>query len=104
MSEIIKITKNNFEKEVLKSGKPFLIDFWASWCRPCRMTAPELEAFSTAHPEISVGKINIDEEGELAAAFNVNSIPTFFFIENGKITSKSVGAITKEQMERKFIK
>ncbi len=103
MSEIIKITKNNFEKEVLKSPNPILIDFWASWCGPCRMTAPELEAFANAHPEIRVGKINVDEEGELAATFNVNSIPTLFFIENGKIKNKSVGAMTKDQIERKFL-
>ncbi len=103
MSEIIKITKNNFEKEVLKSEKPILIDFWASWCRPCRTTAPELEAFANTHPEIIVGKINVDEEGELAAMFNVTNIPTLFLIENGKIKNKSVGAMTKEQIERSFL-
>lgn len=103
MKEII-ITKDNFDTEVMKSTKPVLLDFWATWCGPCMMTAPELEKFAEEHTEIKVGKVNVDEQGELASLFKINSIPTLFLIENGVVTEKAIGAMTKAGMEAKFIK
>ena len=92
------INKSNFENEVLKSEKPVLLDFWASWCAPCRMVSPIVDEIATEHPEIKVGKINVDEEPELAAAFEVASIPSLFVLKGGKITNKLVGFAPKEQI------
>jgi thioredoxin 1 len=103
MKEII-IDKNNFEAEVINSEKPVLIDFWATWCAPCMMTSPELSKFAEAHPEIKVGKVNVDEQAELSTLFKINSIPAFFLIENGKVTKKAVGAMTVSDFEKTFIK
>ncbi len=103
MKEII-IDKSNFESEVINSTSPVLLDFWASWCGPCMMTAPELKKFAENHPEIKVGKVNVDEQEEIAALFKINSIPAFFLIENGKVTKKSVGAMTYSDIEKNFIK
>lgn len=103
MQEII-INKDNFESEVIKSETPVLLDFGALWCGPCLMTAPELAKFSQAHPEIKVGKINVDEQGELAELFNISSIPTLLLLDKGKVVKKSIGAMTKEEMEQKFLK
>ena len=99
---IIEITTVNFEHEVIKSEKPVLLDFWATWCPPCMATVPELEKFASAHPEIKVGKINVDEQGELATLFNVNSIPTLFLIKDGKAVAKTIGAMTFSELEAKF--
>ena len=100
---IMEITTENFESEVIKSEKPVLIDFWATWCPPCMATAPELEKFAIAHPEIKVGKVNVDEQGELATLFNVNSIPTLFMIKDGKAIAKTIGAMTFSDLEAKFV-
>ncbi|MBQ6998584.1 MAG: thioredoxin [Clostridia bacterium] len=94
----IKITKENFENEVLKSDKPVLLDFWASWCGPCAMVSPIVDEIADEHPEIKVGKVNVDEESELASEFKVMSIPSLFVIEGGKIVNSSVGAKTKNQI------
>ncbi len=97
MAEII-ITKNNFEDEVLKSDKPVLIDFWATWCGPCRMLAPVIEEIAKERSDVKVGKVNVDDEGELATAFGVSSIPTVVLMKDGKVVSQSVGYRPKEQL------
>lgn len=91
----IKITKTNFEQEVLKSDKPVLLDFWASWCMPCKMISPVVEEISKEIPGVKVGKVNIDEQPELASAFNVMSIPTLAVMKDGKIVKTMVGVKPK---------
>lgn len=91
----IKITKSNFEQEVLKSDKPVLIDFWATWCMPCKMISPVVDEIANEIPEIKVGKVNIDEQPELANKFNVMSIPTLAVIKDGKIIKTMVGVKPK---------
>ena len=97
MAEII-ITRDNFEEEVLHSDKPVMIDFWASWCGPCRMLAPTIEAIANERGDIKVGKVNVDDEGALATAFGVSSIPTVVVIKDGKETARSVGYRQKEEL------
>ena len=95
----LKITANNFEKEALQSPLPVLLDFWAPWCSPCRMLAPELKALADEYAgRVVVGKVNVDEEPELAAAFRVASIPTVVVIRDGKVVRTSVGYKTKEAL------
>lgn len=93
---IIQITKDNFEEEVLKSDKPVLIDFWAAWCGPCRMVAPIIDEIADETTGIKVGKVNVDEEQELAQAFNVSSIPTLVVVKDGKIVQAAVGVRPKQ--------
>ena len=92
------ITKQNFQKEVMESEKPVLLDFWASWCGPCRMVAPVLDQIAGARPDIKVCKINVDEEQELASAFQIMSIPTLMVVKGGKVVRQSAGARPKEQI------
>ena len=94
----ITITSQNFEQEVLRADRPVLLDFWASWCAPCRMVGPILEEIAAERPDVKVGKINVDEQPELAAQFQVMSIPTLLVIKNGKIVNQSVGARPKNQI------
>lgn len=99
MAEII-LTQANFEEEVLKSDKPVLVDFWATWCGPCRMIAPVIaEIAEEKAGEIKVGKIDVDEEPELAARYGIASIPTLKVFKNGQVVQSSVGAIPKPMIE-----
>ncbi len=95
---VIKIDKNNFENEVLKSDKKVLLDFYADWCGPCRMVGPIVEEIANEHPEYKVCKINVDEQPELASSFQVMSIPSLFVMENGKVVNHSMGAKPKAQI------
>ncbi|NLP17004.1 MAG: thioredoxin [Clostridiales bacterium] len=93
----IKITKQNFEDEVLKSEKPVLLDFWAAWCGPCRMVSPTIEEIAKENEDIKVGKINVDEESELAAKYSIMSIPTIMVLKEGKVSATAVGVRPKNE-------
>lgn len=99
MAEII-ITKENFEDEVLNSDKTVLVDFWAVWCGPCRMLAPAIADIARDYEKtVKVGKINVDEQPELANMFGIASIPTVMIFKNGEVTNTSVGYVPKEKLE-----
>ena len=94
----ININKNNFQSEVLNSEKKVLLDFWAPWCGPCRIVVPIVEEIADERPDIKVGKVNVDEEAELASQFGIMSIPTLVVIENGKIVNQTMGAKPKDEI------
>ena len=96
---ITNVTKENFDKEVMQAEGTVLIDFWASWCGPCRMIAPAVEKIAEEHPEVKVCKINIDDEQELAIKYGVMSIPTLMVVKNGEIVNTAVGLRPKEEIE-----
>ena len=94
----IKITKENFDSEVLQSTKPVLLDFWADWCTPCKMLSPIIDELAEDHPEMKVGKVNIDEEKELAEQFKIMSIPTLLVFRSGDVVKRSTGLRTKAEI------
>jgi len=99
MAEIV-ITSENFENEVLKSDVPVLVDFWATWCGPCRMIAPALSEIAEEYEgKVKVGKVNVDEQMQLAIQFGINSIPALLLFKNGEVAQRSVGARPKAQIE-----
>ena len=91
----IQVNKDNFQEVVLNSDKPVLVDFWASWCGPCRMVAPILEEIANERSDVKVCKINVDEEPELAGRYNVMSIPTLLVVKEGQVVNQAVGARPK---------
>lgn len=95
---VINITKNNFTNEVINSQKPVLIDFWASWCGPCRMVGPVIDEIAKEREDIKVGKINVDEQPELARQFGIMSIPTLVVMKNGEVSNYTMGARPKEEI------
>ena len=95
---VVHITNSNFEEEVLRSDKPVLVDFWASWCGPCRMVGPVIEEIAAECSDIKVGKVNVDEEQALAARFQIMSIPTLMVFKGGKIANQALGAMPKGQI------
>lgn len=92
----LQITKNNFDTEVMNSEKPVLIDFWASWCGPCKMLSPVVDEIAEETTDVKVGKVNVDEQPELARQFGVMSIPTLVLIKDGKVAEQSVGVKPKD--------
>jgi thioredoxin 1 len=99
---LLTITKGNFEEEVLKSEIPVLLDFWAVWCGPCRMLSPIIDEISVEIPGVKVGKVNVDEQPELASQFKVMSIPTLAVVKGGNVIKTAVGARPKEEIINMF--
>ena len=95
---VIHVNKNSFQEVVLNSDKPVLLDFWASWCGPCRMISPVLEEIANERSDIKVCKVNVDEEPELAQRYNIMSIPALMVVKDGKVVNQTVGARPKNQI------
>ena len=95
---VVNLTENNFEQEVMRSYKPVLIDFFATWCGPCSMVSPIVDQIAEERSDLKVCKVDVDEQGELASQFGVSSIPMLVVVKNGKISAQSVGAMPKEKI------
>lgn len=95
---VITVNRDNFREEVLNSERPVLLDFWADWCGPCRMVSPIVDEIAAERGDVKVGKVNVDEQPELAAQFGVMSIPTLVVMKGGRIVNQAVGARPKEQI------
>lgn len=101
---VLEITKENFQTEVMESEKPVLLDLWAVWCGPCTMISPVVDELAGEHPEIKVGKINVDEQPELAMAFQANAIPMLVYMKDGRPVDAILGVVPKEQIEEMISK
>lgn len=100
---MVKVNKDNFEEEVLKSNILVLVDFWAEWCMPCKMIAPVLEELDSEYDgKVKIAKLNVDEESDLATRYNVVSIPTLFLFKNGKVVKQQIGAAPRSKIESLF--
>ena len=97
---VINITKDNFQQEVVAASQTVLVDFWATWCGPCQMMGPILEELATKHPEIKVGKINVDEQPELATQFQIDALPALMVFKDGKASAQTVGLQPIENLEQ----
>ena len=95
---VMQVSRETFDEQVKNAAKPVLLDFWASWCSPCRMVSPLVDEIAEERDDIFVGKVNVDEEPELAQMFNIMSIPTLLVCKNGKIAASAVGAMPKEDI------
>ena len=95
----IAVNSDNFQKVVLESDKPVLVDFWASWCGPCKMLSPVVEELAEAHPGIAVAKVNVDENPELAMVYRISAIPALILFRDGKVAKQSVGYQPREALE-----
>ena len=98
----ITLTKDNFAQEVLRAEKPVLVDFWATWCGPCQMQGPVIEQAAEEFPHIKVGKLNVDEQGELSHKYGVMSIPTLILFKDGQVAQKAVGFHSIEEIAKLF--
>ena len=96
---MLEITLNNFDAEVKHSEKPVLLDFWASWCEPCKQFSPTVDTFAEEHEEIKVGKVNVDEARDLAFQFRVMGIPTLLLFKDGEKVASSTGVLTREELD-----
>lgn len=96
---VLSVNKNSFAQEVINSDKTVLVDFWASWCGPCRMLSPIVDEIAAEHPEIKVCKVNVDDEPELAQSFQIMSIPSLMVFKNGKVVANSIGLRPKAEIE-----
>jgi thioredoxin 1 len=102
MSKYVTLTEENF-KEIVESGKPVMVDFWAEWCGPCRIIAPSVEELAESYEgRATIAKLNVDEQGNLAAQFGIRSIPTVLFFQNGEVVDQVIGAVPKAALESKL--
>ncbi len=95
---VLHVNQESFEKIIHESAKPVLVDFWATWCGPCRMIAPVVEEVAELRPDITVCKVDVDQERELAMEYGVSSIPTLLVFKDGKVAKKSIGVISKDEV------
>jgi thioredoxin len=98
VAEVIEVGDNNFQAEVIESGEPVLVDFWAPWCGPCRVVAPHLEELNNERDDLRVVKLNVDDNPQTAAQFNVMSIPTILLFKNGQVAHQIIGALPKQRL------